>query len=67
MKDILSKAELLLLIYISKLATRLLTIRVITTDVQLMSLLVSFRDVCAIKSNLNVTMGYNNFKTNIRV
>lgn len=32
-----------------------------------MSLLFSSRDICAIDSNLNVTMGYNTFETNSRV
>lgn len=38
-----------------------------TTDSQLISLLVSSRDVCAIESILNVTLGYNTIETNSRV
>lgn len=49
------------------MATRLLTIHVITTDSQLKSLLVSSRDVCANESILNVTLGYNTIETNSRV
>lgn len=50
-----------------KQASRLLIIRMITTDFQLRSLLFSFRCVCTIESNLTVIMGYNDFETNIRV